>query len=42
MVGPAIAAYHAFREAHKAFFEAAAPYRFGPDELARVYGTQSA
>ena len=33
MVAPAIAAYHAFREAHKTFFEATGPYRFGPEEM---------
>ena len=42
MVDPAIAAYHAFREAHKAFFEAAGPYRFGPEEMERFYGTKRA
>ncbi len=38
MADQAIAAYHAFRESHKAFFEAAAPYRFGPRELDYFYG----
>lgn len=40
MVAPAIVAYHAFREAHKAFFEAAGPYRFGPEEMEHFYGTK--
>ena len=40
LVDPAIAAYHAFREAHKSFFETAGPYRFGPAELAYFYGTK--
>ena len=34
----AISAFQDFREAHQAFFEAAAPYRFGQAELDRVYG----
>lgn len=33
-----IKAYHKFREAHKEFFEAAAPYRFGEKELEYFYG----
>jgi hypothetical protein len=32
------ATYERFREAHKLFMEAAAPYRFGPEELEYFYG----
>ena len=34
----ALKSYEVFREAHKVFFEAAAPYRFGDTELKYFYG----
>lgn len=34
----ALKSYEVFREAHKVFFEAAAPYRFGDAELDHFYG----
>jgi hypothetical protein len=38
LVDTTIGCYHKFIAVHREFFEVAAPYRFGPAELARFYG----